>query len=190
MYARRIEDREFTFDFAEGLINDNLLIVDRETGSVWSQLDGKAISGPMLGAPLPVIPAMQSTWKFWQTFYPETRVMVVEGEEGSPYLYRNRKPGAPRPAKPATSHDTSFLGLGFATQDHAIFFPFSELDKSPIPMRVTLGEQPIDVHYDKEGLTAWVTGPDRKVLPAVLTYRSGWLDFHPQSIVYVEDPRR
>jgi hypothetical protein len=40
VYARRVGDRELTFDFAEGLIKDNLLIVDRETRSVWPQLHG------------------------------------------------------------------------------------------------------------------------------------------------------
>ncbi|MCH7925210.1 MAG: DUF3179 domain-containing protein, partial [Planctomycetes bacterium] len=60
MYARRLGDKELTFDFASGLVNDNLLLVDRETSSVWSQLDNKAISGPMKDTPMVVVPAMQS----------------------------------------------------------------------------------------------------------------------------------
>ena len=38
MYARRINDRVLTFDFAGGLVDNNLLLADRETSSLWSQL--------------------------------------------------------------------------------------------------------------------------------------------------------
>ena len=55
MYARRVGDRELTFDFAEGLLKNNLLVVDRETDSVWSQLHGKAVIGPLEGQPLTII---------------------------------------------------------------------------------------------------------------------------------------
>ena len=61
MYGRNIEGRELTFEFAEGFLNDNLLFVDRETDSVWSQLHGKAIAGPLKDTPLPVLPTMQVT---------------------------------------------------------------------------------------------------------------------------------
>jgi hypothetical protein len=190
VYTRRIQDRVFTFDFAEGLINDNLLIVDRETRSVWSQLDGNAISGPMEGAPLTVLPSMQSTWKFWRHLYPETRVMIVESEKGRPYLYRNRKPGSPRPSQPATEHDTSALGLGFANEDHAIFFSFLELAKSPSPMQITFGTETIVIYYDEPGMTAWATDTGGRLLPTVLVYRSGWEDFFPETIIYTEEPTR
>ena len=57
MYARRQGGRELTFDFAEGLVDNNLLVVDRETSSVWSQLAGRAIAGSMEGTPLTAVPA-------------------------------------------------------------------------------------------------------------------------------------
>ena len=59
-----------------GLVNNNLLVVDRETESVWSQLDNKAISGPMEGTPMTIIPALQTTWKFWRERHPDTKVMM------------------------------------------------------------------------------------------------------------------
>ena len=55
MYARRVGEQEVTFDFAEGLLQNNLLFVDRETSSIWSQLHGQAVSGPLEGTPLQVV---------------------------------------------------------------------------------------------------------------------------------------
>ena len=87
MYARRVGNRELTFDFAEGLIHDNLLVVDRETSSVWSQLHGQAVIGEMAGTPLEALPSVQSTWKFWRRRHPDTRVVTVPDHDGHPYFW-------------------------------------------------------------------------------------------------------
>jgi len=63
VYVRRTGGgRVLTFDFARGLRHDNLLFVDRETESLWSQIEGRAIAGPLEGEPLEVLVARQSTW--------------------------------------------------------------------------------------------------------------------------------
>ena len=106
MYARLSGDRELTFDFASGLVNNNLLVVDRETSSVWSQLDNQAISGPLNGSPMTIVPALQTTWKYWRQTHPNTRVMVVQGRKGRLYIYRNLEIGKGRPRSRPTTHDT------------------------------------------------------------------------------------
>lgn len=184
MYARRVAGKELTFDFAEGLWKNNLLIVDRETDSVWSQLHGKAVIGPMQGTPLEVIPSMQTTWKFWRERYPDTRVMVLAGTEGRPYLYRNRPPGSARKAGRPRRHDTSALGLGVVVGEASWFFPFRELGRRPTPVRVQIGRKSVHVFYRKEALTAWAEDEDGTLLPGVLAYREGWLEFHPDSNVF------
>lgn len=184
MYARRVGERELTFDFAAGLLRDNLVFVDRETSSVWSQLYGGAVSGPLTGTPLRVVPSMQTTWKFWREIHPDTRVMMVEGEKGKPYLYRNRKPGTPPPERCPTRHDTSALGLGLVIGGKAMFFPFRELKRASMPLRVMLGGQEITLHYRKKALTAWAEDAQGKLLPGVLAYKDGWMAFKPDSEVY------
>lgn len=181
MYARRIGGREFTFDFATGLIKNNLLIVDRETGSLWSQLRGQAVSGPMEGTPLSVIPSMQTTWKHWRELHPDTLVMVEKDTEGQPYLYRNSRPGWPLQGR---RHDTSALGLGLALGGESIYFSFRELERARGPVRLTLGGRPVVVHYRKDALTAWAEDEDGSLLPGVLAYRTGWFDFNPRSKTY------
>ncbi len=137
MYARHIADRELTFDFAEGLLKNNLLIVDRETDSVWSQLHGKAVIGPLEGQPLTVIPSIQATWGFWKARHPDTRLMVLESEEGRPYFYRNRPTGQSSPRKPKAEHDLSALGFGLALGNEAIWIALDELN----PLRFVLRER-------------------------------------------------
>ena len=184
MYVRRVGEQEVTFDFAEGLLQNNLLFVDRETSSIWSQLHSQAVSGPLEGTPLQVVASMQTTWKFWRQLHPDTRVVTVEGEEGRPYFYRNRKPGTRPPKKRPTTHDTSVLGLGLVVGGEAIYFPFRELDRAPTPLTLNLGGEQVTIHYRQSALTAWAEDAQGNLLPGVLAYAQGRRDFNPGSETY------
>ena len=175
-------DREFTFDFAEGLIENNLLIVDRETGSVWSQLAGRAIAGEMEGTPLEVVPSLQTTWRFWRRLHADTRVLVVQDAEGRPYYYRNWKPGEPRPPRSA-EHDTTNLGFGLALEGEAWFFPFAELERATLPLRRKVGGRQVTIRYEAEAFTAWAEGSDGELLPGILSYRDGGLSSPPERCI-------
>ena len=184
MYARGQREDELTFDFAEGLIQNNLLMVDRETRSVWSQLHGRAVSGPREGQPLQTLPAIQSTWRFWRERHPDTRVMVDRQRPGRPYFYRSWIPGQPREKERPGEHDTANLGLGLAIGSDAVFFPFSELDRAAQPYDTAVGGQPVRIHFHRDGLTAWAEDREERLLAGILAYQAGWLDFYPSSRVF------
>lgn len=183
VYLRTVGDRQLTFDFAEGLLNNNLLVVDRETVSVWSQLDQSAISGPMKGTKLKPLPAIQSTWKYWLDKYPDTRVMTFNGQEGRRYIYRNQEIGRPGPRLRSSTHDTSALGLGLHIGDQAHYFPFTELKKAQMPIKLNDGDKLVTIHYLNDALTAWADDANGKLLPGVLVYKSRWLAFNPETTV-------
>lgn len=59
---------------------------DRETGTLWTQVDGKALRGPLLGSRLTEVPALQTTWKAWKKLHPDTLVLRKPGSlRGSTY---------------------------------------------------------------------------------------------------------
>ena len=183
MYARQVGERELTFDFADGLLENNLLFVDRETNSVWSQLHGKAVIGELEGTPLEIVPSIQTTWKFWRERHPDTRVMVLPGKTGRPYLYRNRPTGTPSSAVgPQEGHDLATLGLGIAIGDEALWASFRDLETRVSPIEMLLGGQTIRIFFEKDALTAWAEDLDGNLLPGVLVYQEGWFAFFPDSV--------
>jgi len=182
VYARRQGGKELTFDFAEGLVDDNLLIVDRETDSVWSQLAGRSIDGPMEGTPLQSIPTMQTTWRFWRDRHPDTRVMVLE-REGRRYVYQDFEPGTRRSSE--GDHDISTVGLGLALGADAVFFPLRELAAATTPLSVEVDGQTVTIHFDAQGLTAWATNAAGELLMTVLAYETGWQTFFPDTQVWI-----
>jgi hypothetical protein len=65
IFEGNLNDDQSGFDFGRGLRENNLLIVDRKSNSVWNQLSCKSIQGDLKGQTLDPIPSIQSTWGFW-----------------------------------------------------------------------------------------------------------------------------
>lgn len=57
---------------------------DRETLSLWSNLTGAAVVGPLAATDwrLTMLPATLTTWRDWRTRHPETTAMVVDWDAG------------------------------------------------------------------------------------------------------------
>ena len=60
------------------LYQSDVLMYDRQTESLWSQLGMVGISGKYAGTPLRWLPSEQMTWKAWREKYPLGRVFSTE----------------------------------------------------------------------------------------------------------------
>jgi hypothetical protein len=67
-----------TFGTTGNLVNSNLLMYDRQTGSTWPQLTGTAITGERTGQKLATTPLVWATWKAWRTARPRTQVLSTD----------------------------------------------------------------------------------------------------------------
>ncbi len=81
MYARNVQDRTLTFGVSGKLVRNSLIMFDRETGSLWSHLTGEAISGPLSGQRLTIVPSIQTTWGLWRKDRPKAQVLAVSPNE-------------------------------------------------------------------------------------------------------------
>lgn len=92
MYARTVGTRTLTFGVSGMLYRDALVMYDRETGTLWSHVDGWGIKGLLAGQALEALPAMHATWQEWKTLYPKSVVLKKQGEHESSYDDYNRDP--------------------------------------------------------------------------------------------------
>ncbi len=72
---RRANAQTLTFAVSGMLWNRNLVMVDSETGSLWSHFLGKAMSGPLKGRRLQAILSELTTWGEWRREHSETTVL-------------------------------------------------------------------------------------------------------------------
>ena len=75
VYARTLGSTTYTFQVSGKLWRNNLIMVDRETGTLWSQVTGRAIDGKHRGAQLEKMAAIQTTWQEWRAVHPGSQVL-------------------------------------------------------------------------------------------------------------------
>jgi hypothetical protein len=90
VYERTVAGRTLTFGVSGLLYRDALVMYDRETNTLWSHVDGRALEGPLLGETLQPVPAIHATWKQWKALYPESMILKKDGRYRSSYEDYNR----------------------------------------------------------------------------------------------------
>lgn len=92
MYARKVGDQVLSFGVSGMLFRDGLVMYDRETDTLWTQVDGRGIKGPLAGRRLEMVPSIHATWKQWKELYPASRVLKKRGTPQSAYQAYNQDP--------------------------------------------------------------------------------------------------
>ena len=69
------EERQF---LVHGRRGGEMLITDRETRTVWSQLTGQALEGPDAGRQLDYLQVFQMAWQQWQEMHPATLALTPD----------------------------------------------------------------------------------------------------------------
>ncbi len=229
MYAREIEDREFTFGVSGKLIRNVLVMYDRQTESYWSQLLGEAVDGEMVGTKLTFVPSWFMTWEEWKAMHPDTVALDKNGRRGSRDTYDSYFASDSAGVIGRTTFDdrlyTKEFVLGVELADTAVAYPFSALNAETL-INDSIGDQNLLVVFDpKSGAGAvfnrevdgrtltfeetedrttmtdvesgstWdrlsglaiegaLSGTELERLKSVASFWFGWVDFHPETIVY------
>jgi len=192
-YLATIGDQVLDFGVSGLLYNSDMLLYDRQTQSLWSQIRRQAVSGPMQGTKLQPVPVMHTQWADWKQRYPSTRVLSTETGYRRDYTkspYQGYAKTAdlffPVSARNDRYHPKeSVLGIEVAGRFKA--YPFVELEKSGGEVHDTFAGQAIVVEYDKQYRTAVAADSQGNDLPGVIAFWFAWYAFHPDTEVYRAD---
>jgi uncharacterized protein DUF3179 len=79
LYDARAGGRTFTFGSSGFLYESNKLMYDRESNTLWNQLTGEPVLGPLAGSGLALarLPVVVTTWARWRERHPGTRVLDI-----------------------------------------------------------------------------------------------------------------
>ncbi|MEK7684917.1 MAG: DUF3179 domain-containing protein [Verrucomicrobiota bacterium] len=78
VFHRQVAERTLSFGVSGLLHNSGVLMYDRQTGSLWSQLAMKAVSGPQVNTELEWLPSEHLTWAAWKEKYPHGEVLSTQ----------------------------------------------------------------------------------------------------------------
>jgi hypothetical protein len=83
LFSREVGDDILVFQSSGLLWNSNKVMVDLNTDTLWNQLTGEAIAGPLKGTVLDRFPITVTTYGEWIAEHPETRVLDIPGRTSS-----------------------------------------------------------------------------------------------------------
>ena len=75
-FIRELDGTDVELGVSGLLHNNDLIMYDRKTQSLWQQITGAAIAGPKRGEALQSIPATMSLWGDWKQSHPEAGVLA------------------------------------------------------------------------------------------------------------------
>jgi len=75
VYDPEIDGRVLNFGTSGLLFDNNLILFDRTTDSLWSQMRLEGICGSFQGTRPQLLPVVQATWAGWKSLHPETTVL-------------------------------------------------------------------------------------------------------------------
>jgi hypothetical protein len=157
---RRVAGQETVFGVSGRLWRNDLVLYDRQTESLWSQLLAAAIRGPRAGERLTLVPSSLTTWGEWRDGHPDTRVLLppprsntVRGPDAT-YDYFTSKyvrtdeqligyagaEGTPRPGQPAERR----LVIGVTADGEARAYPLDAVAAEGV-VNDTVGDLPVVV---------------------------------------------
>jgi len=138
-----------------GINNQNFLMRDEQTGTYWQQISGAAVSGPMKGKHLTLVPSDELTFALWKSEQPAGTVLNDVEEYVSGYAHKDwdvkmkKAPTVLSYAQPGLAPRDLMLGIQAAGASRA--FPFDAvLNEKLVQDRV--GAEPVIL----------VVGPDRQ----------------------------
>ncbi len=184
------------------LINSDVLLWDRETQTLWSQIDARGIAGPRAGYELTHLPIADTTWQAWKTSHPEGRVLrgpMPPKRYAGGYRGYHDSNGVLFPLAhesdrlPKKSVVTGLrVGGDSACWSHVGLRKRSAAREetareTPLHLTETIGETTVRLTYDPVGdsLTAHTKGErDEDVaVPTLRMYWFAWFAFHPRTLV-------
>lgn len=188
----RIGARETSFGVSGLLYNSDVLLYDRATGSLWSQIMGRAVSGSMKGTPLTAVPLVHTSWADWRRRHPATEVLSTDTGFARDYA-RDPYAGYDKVARlmfdvqhrDERLHAKEWV-LGLRVGDVAKAYPFSALAKRADAegrLRDTVAGQAVELHFDREHRSAQAFDAAGRELPTVTAFWFAWFAFHPDTAV-------
>lgn len=190
VFDRRIEGRTLEFGVSGLLHDSNVLLYDRDSSSLWSQMAQSAVAGPRAGTPLRAIPARVLPWRVWREDHPDSLVMSRETGHRRDY---GVDPYARYPRSGTTwfpvSHRDERLPmkervLGVTVDGTPYAFLLSGLAGLHEPLRLALGGRAV-VIPDGTGRVMI----DGRSEAATIAYWFAWSSFHPTTALWTTESR-
>lgn len=180
-----------TFGVSGLLDRNGFLLYDRATSSLWSTIDGRAISGPRAGEGLVSLPVRVEAMARWRARHPDTFVLALPDRDRIDYRrspYSRYWTSADVPLA-VVDRDDRFhpkeVVLGVASDGRSRAYLGSIVTRAGGRIVDDFGSKRIRVAYDGESGTFSYEAPEGITVES--EYWFAWKSQHPETEIWRED---
>lgn len=174
VYDPRANARRYTFGVSGLLYQQNLLFFDHETESLWSQLRGGAVAGPLAGTSLRLLPVNMTTWRSWKAKHPQT--LVLSFQTG----YKRDYSLDPYRDFPLDRHLAFVISINGETK----IYPFSELKKAASALQDDLAGHMFTILFDAKQQSVTVQPSSEETPAHFVAFLGNVRAFFPNATIY------
>lgn len=197
VFDAQVKGKRQIFGVSGLLYNNDVLLYDKETGSLWSQLKMQAITGSFKGTRLKLLPAVHTTWEDWKKRYPQT--LVLSKETGyqrdyhrNPYEGYDKSKGIFFPlSKIDRKYHSKTWTFAITNKDQTKLFPFVELfpqgkkkDGLRAVFKESIGGSDFRIEADFHTRKVIVMDAQKRAKPVITGYWFALRAFYPDAQVF------
>jgi len=189
VFDRRVDGAERHFGVSGLVYRSDLLMFDRETESLWSQISAESVTGPSLTQRLTLLRSKMRPWGEWKRAHPETTVLSAETGHRLPYGYSpyggydtSKRLLFPAPADPRYHPKMRTVGLRLP-DGTARGYPLDEVRRAGGRVEETFAGHPVKIRLDPDSEVFDVEAPPP--VEVIEGFWFAWSAFHPGGSVFV-----
>jgi len=191
-FESSIDGKPTDFGVSGLLYNSDVLLYDRETESLWSQILGKSVAGKRVSTLLTAIPISHTTWRDWRERHADT--LVMSNDTGHPRDYSSNPYAGYEQSRstyfavnneaPDTYHPKEVvLGLGVDGVYKA--YPFVEFEKQGKRFFTdSINGTLFNFDWDSVNRSITITDSLGKPVAGIQGFWFAWFAFHPDTRVF------
>ncbi len=190
-FGARVAGRDLAFGVSGLLYNSDVLLYDRQTESLWSQIMAEAVAGPMQGTKLDFLPTAHTTWAEWRERHPHSEVLSPDTGFRRDY---GRDPYADYVDSEDLMFPVRFRDERFHPKEQVIGVSVDGRHKAYLFSRLMhvggdqiedeIAGQRIRIEFDAEARTGRVLDAHGNELPSLIAFWFAWFAFHPDTAVH------
>ena len=190
-FKAQINGKRHIFGVSGLLYNSDVLLFDRNTESLWSQIMSRGVAGEYVNAELELVPLENTSWLDWRTKHPDTLVLsrdtgYTRDYSRDPYKNYRQSPETIFPVKfRSKGYHPKEIVIGITIDNHAKAYPFIELSKSENKIFSDIvANKTVLIEFNSNEQSARIFDANCEPLPATTLYWFAWYTFHPHTEIY------
>jgi hypothetical protein len=187
VFDRDVRGKTLRFGVSGLLYRSDLLMFDRDSDSLWSQIGAEAVTGARLGRRLRLIRSEMMRWSDWRKRHPGSTVLSREtgyrrSYDRSPYAGYATSDELRFPAPLDRRYHPKMPTLGLRVQGGARAYPAAELARAGGVVEERFEGHAVRVAYLDEAQRFDVSAPPE--VEVIEGYWFAWAAFHPETTVF------